>query len=176
MAFLPRLSGGSNFPQVYAAQAGDGPHRKSVTFTDDIIFSHGKQGVFQAVVIASSKAVADLLVSATTGLDHISQGMLREDEVTVFIDQTSDPGFSASGGRDVYRFATGPEFASDPSLCKGRPDPIGYDPHRMRKEVGSNKIVILRPDRFVFALCSNRTELVDAAERLCVLAETGKLE
>ncbi|UKZ74770.1 hypothetical protein TrVFT333_002440 [Trichoderma virens FT-333] len=174
MAFLPRLGGGGNFPQVYAVSVANTPRSEKVLFTDDIIFSPQKQGLFQVVVILQPHRIVDGVDAALRGLQGISNGAIRDGEATVFINTTKAAPCDLKG-RHVYRLATAAEFADDPVLSAGRPEPKGYDPHRMSKEVGNKTFVILRPDRFVFAACDTRSDLVYAAETLRRLVATGTL-
>lgn len=174
MAFLPTLGGGGNFPQVYTAPLNCQPKQPKVLFTDDLIFSPTKSGLFQVVVLLSSVESAALVDDTLSGLGEMSGGCLKEDESTVFVNTTESPVLDFNG-RKVYRLATADEFAADPALCAGRPAPIGYDPYRMSKEVGLDKYIILRPDRFVFAACDTRSELEYATKALCKLFNTGTL-
>lgn len=73
--------------------------------------------------------------------------------------------------RPVYRTATGDEFARS-TLCESRPIPRGYDETLMWKSIGGKRYVVLRPDRFVFAVCNTETELVKAAACLAQLFES----
>ena len=52
----------------------------------------------------------------------------------------------------LYRVATAEEFASSEQLCNGRPAPIGYNMYRMRDDMAERRYMIVRRDRFVFAL------------------------
>ncbi|CAM1508577.1 Fc.00g054250.m01.CDS01 [Cosmosporella sp. VM-42] len=174
MAFLPRLGGGGNFPQVYAVPITNTPRGGRVVFTDDIIFSPQKKGLFQVVVLLQPRSDSHGVEFALSGLEDISNGVIRDGEATVFVDNTQAPPLDLKS-RHVYRFATAAEFAKDPVLCAGRPEPKGYDPHRMSKEVGNKKFVILRPDRFVFAACNTRADLASAAQTLGKLVATGTL-
>ncbi|KAM0460205.1 hypothetical protein ACHAPV_004994 [Trichoderma viride] len=174
MAFSHMLGGGGNFPQVYAVRVTKTPRNERVLFTDDIIFGPQKQGLFQIVVILQHLKNIDGVEMALSGLEDISNGALKDGEATVFINKT-EPAPCDSKSRHIYRLATAGEFANDPILAAGRPEPKGYDPHRMSKEVGNKTFVILRPDRFVFAACDTRSDLVCAAQMLRKLVATGTL-
>ncbi|KAJ3466376.1 hypothetical protein MRS44_007034 [Fusarium solani] len=174
MAFLHKLGGGRNFPQVYAVRITNTPRSEKVLFTDDIIFSPQKKGLFQVVVILQPRSDADGVETALRGLEEISNGVLRDGEVTVFLNNIKAQPFDLKG-RHIYRIATATEFTNDPILSAGRPEPKGYDPHRISKEVGNKTFVILRPDRFVFAACDTRSDLVYAAQMLRKLVATGAL-
>lgn len=176
MAFLHRLGGGGNFPQVYAVLTGPtkAPQSGKVFFTDDIIWSPQKQGLFQVVVLLQPPGDSRSVEAALHGLEKISGGAIKDDEFTTFLDDAQPPP-SYFVGRNIYRVASAAEFAADPVLCKGRPEPRGYDPHRMSREVGNKMFVILRPDRVVFAACDTRSELVFAAQALRKLITTSTL-
>lgn len=174
MAFLHMLGGGGNFPQVYAVRVSNTPRNERVSFTDDIIFGPQKQGLFQIVVILQHLENVDKVEMVLRGLEDLSDGALKDGEATVFINKTESMPWD-SKCRHMYRLATAAEFANDPILSKGRPEPKGYDPHRMSKEVGNKTFVILRPDRFVFAACDTRSDLVCAAQMLRKLVATGTL-
>ncbi|SCO90055.1 uncharacterized protein FRV6_14183 [Fusarium oxysporum] len=174
MAFLPRLGGGRNFPQVYAVRITNTPQNEQVFFTDDIIFSPEKKGLFQVVVILQHLKNAGEIETALHGLQGISNGALRDSEATVFVDNTRAAPCDLEG-RHIYRVATAAEFADSPALIAGRPEPKGYDPHRMSKETNNNTFVILRPDRFVFAACNTRSDLIHVAQMLRKLVATGTL-
>ncbi|KAL7940891.1 hypothetical protein V8C42DRAFT_205788 [Trichoderma barbatum] len=174
MAFLPRFGGGGNFPQVYAVPVTNTQRNERVLFTDDVIFSPQKQGLFQVVVILQLHTNVDSVETALQGLQDISNGALRDGEATVFLDSTQ-AALCDLKGRHIYRLATATEFADDRVLSAGRPKPKGYDLHRMSKEVKNKTFVILRPDRFIFAVCDTRSDLVYAAQMLCKLVATGTL-
>ncbi|CCT75087.1 uncharacterized protein FFUJ_11171 [Fusarium fujikuroi IMI 58289] len=172
MAFLPSLGGGVMFPQVYAASTTHSLTRQPVFFTDDIIFDRQKKGIFQVVVIMQLGGSIDDIEAALDGLQELSAGALQDREATWFLDSTDSPP-SHLKGPSIYRLASAEEFAREPRLCAGRPEPVGYDALRMSKEVGEKTFVILRPDRFVFAACDTRSELLYAAEMLRDLVTTG---
>ena len=172
MAFLPTLGGGGNFPQVYAAPLNGQLKEQKVFFTDDLIFPTTKSGLFQVVVLLLSVESAALVDEALSGLGEISGGCLEDDKAAIFINTTESRGLDSSR-RKACRLATADEFAADPVLCAGRPEQIGYDPYLMSKEVGVDKYIILRPDRFAFAACDTRSELEYATKALRKLFSTG---
>ncbi|KAF1931940.1 putative monooxygenase [Didymella exigua CBS 183.55] len=165
MAFLAHMAGGFDFPQVYCVNLNDEQGSQSVQFTDDVIFAPGKKGFFQMVVFLNS--VSDLQKAQKTmeGLEDAWEGVLRLDEATYLVGDTDHPPASIQG-TNIYRLATGQEFAAHPVLCAGRPDPQYYDPSRIMRDSRNKQFVILRPDRFVFAACDNRSELREAAAGL----------
>ncbi|KAJ9165698.1 hypothetical protein NKR19_g1, partial [Coniochaeta hoffmannii] len=176
MAFLHKLGGGQNFPQVYAVRVGSDqpPQCGQVLFTDDIIFGPQKQGLFQVVVILQPHSDPINVKVELYSLEEASSGALKDGEATCFLNSTQTPPLE-SKRRDIYRIATAAEFAADPILCGGRPEPKGYDPYRMSEAVGNKKFVILRPDRFVYAVCDTRAELLFAAQTLRSLVTRGIL-
>ena len=163
-------SGGRNFPQVYVSPISN---LCKVLFTDDVIFSPEKKGLFQIAVLLHSLEEADSVYEALNGLGEVSQGALSENEATLFLDTTENLVVSTKDHR-IYRLATATEFASN-GQCAGRPDPIGYDAHRMSKEVGYNRFIILRPDRFIFAACNTQYELYSATKSLGTLFVNGAM-
>ncbi|KAJ6440665.1 oligopeptide transporter [Purpureocillium lavendulum] len=175
MAFIPTLRGGRNFPQVYAKQiTNKQPDDEAVHFTDDLIFASHKVGLFQVVVMLYSTDDDDdsFDPKSLAGLREISGGCIRGDEATVFLNRTEPPLVNA-GAEAIYRLATADEFAKYPPICANRPYPVGYDPFRMAKEVGQRRFVVLRPDRFVFAVVDTITELHLVARMVRSLVETG---
>lgn len=157
MPFIPDLNGGLCLPQVYCkSSAGE------VFFTDDIIFNPSKKGLFQLLVylqVPSELASAKDIISAIEGF---SRGEIRIDEATYIIE---DQDWKSTGGQDVksvYQLASAAEFAES-SLCDGRPEPRYYDMQYLGKALGGSKYVIVRPDRFIFAACSNLEEIERAA-------------
>ena len=173
MAFMKDMAGGQNFVQVYAVQLKADGLKQSVSFTDDIIFAPRKQATFQLVVILQSPVDIVGLETELKDLDQISEKALLPEETSVFINSTKVSSMDTDGW-DVWRLASAGEFAQT-LLCKGRPEPKNYDPYRMSKEVEGLKFVILRPDRFVFAACNNRTQLRQAAQKLGQLTKYGSL-
>lgn len=173
MAFLPTIAGGRNLPQVYVTSINTAVQPPKVLFSDDVLFAPQKKGLFQLAVLLQSPNDAMTIDQGLAGLQQASHGALREDEATLFLNSTETPAVDLKE-RPMYRLATGAEFASTP-LCAGRPEPVGYDPCRMSKEVGYKKFVILRPDRFVFAACDTVKELHVAAARVGSLFMNGEL-
>lgn len=158
LPFLPDGHGGMLFPQVYVWDFRTG----RVNFSDDLIFSCEKKGLFQLVLLPQSLDEAEELLAATQDVsshDHF----LLSDEATALIQDchTNLPTkhrLSVSGAA-VARVATGEEFAADSVLCRGRPEPKHYDPFRISKELPGMKFVMVRSDRFVYAACRTSREL-----------------
>jgi FAD binding domain len=171
MPFLPQYGGGVCFPQVYCTGLDGAQNAGPVAFTDDLIFAPLKEGLCQVVVLVDRVDEVGPAVSALTGLSQLSQGLVREDEATIFVhDFTAKLPADAKVGvgktARLVRIATGPEFAADVRLCTNRPAPRYYDAYRMKHEVHGKKFVIVRPDRFVYAACSNMEELQRAAKSM----------
>lgn len=162
--FIGDMSGGINLPQVYACDL----QTKHLSFTDDLLFSPRKKGLFQLLILPSSIDELEELKNGLGDIDTISNGLVRADEATVII-QSTDSRLSLDGrqyDQVVTRLATADEFAADPVLCKNRPPPIGYDEWRLAKEVKNKKFVVLRFDRFTFALCDTSAQLKEAVGRI----------
>jgi len=63
----------------------------------------------------------------------------------------------------AFRIVFAEEY--DVSTCPERPEPVGYDGARLRREVKA-KYIIVRPDRFIFAACNTGKDLVNASKSL----------
>ena len=171
MAFIPSMNGGGCFPQVYATRVyGTG----EVLFTDDIIFSPSKKGLFQLVVLIKTAAECSELKNSPAGIEEATNGALVADEASIFAEDFISPQRDPIGDQQIYRFATGDEFSSSP-LCTGRPRPAGYDHHLMVKAARGNNFIVLRPDRFVFAACRTTEELHEVARRIGHLVSNGTM-
>jgi hypothetical protein len=174
MPFMPEMGGGVCLPQVYCKSVGGsrmdrggggGGGKGSVFFTDDVIFGVHKKGLFQLLVSLDTlsrlqgamEMVADVKTALVAGIEDedICLG-----EPTYLVQDTgpgTPTGMPSSG--TVYQLASAEEFAASP-LCEGRPAPQGYDPLYLAKAVGSGmRFVIVRPDRFIFASCTDSKEL-----------------
>lgn len=176
MAFLPSLGGGRNFVQAYAAKVvAKNSMDAEVLFTDDLIFNASKKALFQLVVIIPGDGdTDDLDLNGLLDVEEKSGGAIQANEVTVIANSIHSV-LSAAGKHPCYRLATAEEFANHPSLCAGRPVPVGFDPYRMTREVQNRKFVILRPDRVVFAACDDMDALLFAAEKLRQFVSRGQL-
>lgn len=152
-------------PQVYARKFNDA----KLTFTDDIIFAETKQGLFQLVIfLRTAKEVEQALVDLKA-VNQYSPSQLQFEEATILIQDVEAEPLSAVSDANIARIATGEEFAADPILCKGRPEPKYYDEHRMWSEMQQKRYVIVRSDRFVYAACNDRSELIFALKELSAL-------
>lgn len=165
MFFLPEMGGGVNMRQAYCRQLlGDGQIGK-VQFTDDAIYDAEKTGLFQLVAFLLDIKDLESAKEAVKGIEDVSRDLVNAGDTTFIILSISCQ--SDRGAEDrVYRLATGEEFVNDGTMCAGRPQPDGYDPYRLTKELGGKRFAILRPDRFVFASCNTKDELQSAASEL----------
>jgi hypothetical protein len=165
--FLAELGGGVLLPQVYARALV--PNMSGIFFTDDVIYAPGKQGLFQLIILLDSTAelFTTLRQLRSLDIDGLSNNLVKQSEcVTIIHDlmatlpesQQKEFGNQQS---QIIRAASGAEFAAS-MLCKDRPEPRYYEPYRIREEVRGRKFVLIRPDRFVFAACTNIEELSGA--------------
>ncbi|KAJ5797374.1 monooxygenase [Penicillium pulvis] len=162
MPFMPELDGGAYFPQTYCI----GLQRDSVVqFTDDVIFaSRGEP--FKIVVLLDNPSEFD---AATRDLDGLNRSRgLSQGETTFFVPRAKCTGIldQVPGDecqRRLFRTASADEFSQSP-LCTSRPAPYGYDESLMFKT--GKRYVILRFDRFVYALCDTKAELEKAATQI----------
>ena len=152
LPFLP--SGGLLLPQVYVR------HFKSsrVMFSDDLIFSQGKCGLFQLLLLPDSTREATEMTAEVQQLP--TNKLIHPGEATVLIQTINIPisYLQTEGGMSMARVATGKEFAAT-VLCRNRPAPQHYDAYRIREELPGMKYVLVRPDRFVYAACKSAGEL-----------------
>ncbi|KAJ5681967.1 uncharacterized protein N7477_001907 [Penicillium maclennaniae] len=166
MPFLPNLHGGIAFPQTYCTELVKLDNQ--VRFTDDVIFSKEKTKLFQLVVLLDKPSQAIAAIEEMDGIDDLSGGHLSTKEATLLvqkkdclpIDETN--GFS---GLFLFRTATAEEFEQS-DLCVGRPEPHGYNESQIWNVVKRKRFVIVRHDRFVYAACDTRAELMEAAKGL----------
>ena len=165
---MPELSGGLCFPQTYCVALQKGA---TVQFTDDVIFGD-KNSMFQIVVLLNSLNELETAILGLKGLNKDSK-LLPPHNATFFVPRTSyKPGDFHDGlHQPVYRTATGDEFARS-MLCNSRPIPRGYDETLMWKSVDGKRYVVLRPDRFVFAVCNTEAELAKVTARMVQLFES----
>lgn len=162
--FAGDMLGGINLPQVYAYDLKS----KRLSFTDDLLFSKGKRGLFQLLILPTSMDEIEVLTNDIKDIDTISNGLIRSDEATVLV-QSTDSQMSLNGRQYdhiITRLATAEEFAADPVLCKNRPPPVGYDEWRLGAEVKHKKFVVLRFDRFTFAACDTSAQLKDVVGQI----------
>lgn len=179
MPFLPHLRGGLLFPQVYCSSRDSGAAKLSdgdISFTDDQIFASKKLGLFQLVVLVKSTHELASLQEELRDLESGPEGWLEPLEATVIV-QDSRAVLSDSNVRRfsfrVVRVATAAEFAAS-ALCENRPAPKYYDECRISKELPGKRYVVVRPDRFVYAACVDKAELVDALSKLKPALQCGE--
>lgn len=170
MTFLPSLGGGGCFPQAYCVQVEEELVAKAhsiVTFTDDVIFSEKKSGLFQLVLLPDTINETLALLRAVFETAQPPGNLLLLSEATVIVQDTSATGqiVGQEPNTDVVRIATAEEFAAS-KLCTGRPAPQYYNEYCIRREMGGRKFVILRPDMFVFAACHDTNELAQALAQI----------
>ncbi|KAJ5762321.1 uncharacterized protein N7511_005703 [Penicillium nucicola] len=167
MPFMPEFDGGLCFPQTYCIALGPGA---AVQFTDDVIFQRGK--IFQVVVLLH--ALHEINAARQELEDIHETGLLSAEDAIFFVPRPSSTDQLGDTQSDkwhrVFRAATGDEFAQS-SLCINRPVPRGYDENLMWKSVCSKRYVIVRMDRFIFAACNAKADLVKANFRLAEMFE-----
>lgn len=88
-AFLPEMGGGRNFPQVYCMNLSYHDTPKKVRFTDDVIFSSEKCGLFQLVAFLESLQDAQATRQVLCSVDEASGGALHADEVAFILNDTN---------------------------------------------------------------------------------------
>ncbi|KAH6690747.1 monooxygenase [Leptodontidium sp. MPI-SDFR-AT-0119] len=159
LPFLGEFHGGRSLPQVYCAPVSMCVKGSGIRFTDDVIFGPNKRGMFQILILLKHLADLPALRKALVGIDELARGFLIEDEATFIVQDPEIRGLGMDVGDDVYRLATGEEFAADQVLCKGRPAPQLYDMHRIEKDLYGMTFAIVRPDRFVYAACETAEQL-----------------
>lgn len=172
MDFVPGLGGGALFPQSFCVGLGGRGEGGSVGFTDDAIFAPRKSKMFQIVVLLED---LDGVANAREDLAVIDGACrhLSGDEATMFVPRSRigaphivEDAAAASKYDQVFRTATAEEFESSP-LSRGRPEARGYNEMALWDGAGCQKrYIILRFDRYVFAACSGRAELQEAAGKL----------
>lgn len=167
MPFMPDMKGGVYFPQTYCASLSKG---NQIHFTDDVIFDQNQGNkLFRVVVLLNrldemSDAVRDLQavegISQDLALDGTTFFVPKESLADFTVDDAIHDGFEDR----LFRSATAEEFGQS-DLCKNRPFPRGYNELLMWQASKGMRYVILRPDRFVFAMCQSRLELEQVAIR-----------
>ena len=159
LPFLGDAYGGITLPQVYCSPVSTSLKHEGVRFSDDVIFGKDKKGLFQLVVLLRSLAELDAARTAIHGLEKLSNNYVLPQEATFIVQASNLKGVPGCIANDVFRLATGGEFAATESLCKGRPAPKFYDMYRMRKDLYGQRYAIIRPDRFVYAACNTPEQL-----------------
>lgn len=142
---------GTLFPQVYCIRLNGS---SQVGFTDDIIFGKGRN-LFQLVVLVSDGSEIDSIHNNLPDVEALSKGEIAKSEITYLV---LDLNCNLVTTHNAARIASAQEF-SNSKLCKNRPEPAYYDPHRIQKEMGNNRYVIIRHDKFTFAVCNDSNQL-----------------
>jgi hypothetical protein len=166
MPFLPSLHGGISFPQTYCTELVKPGNR--VRFTDDVIFSKEKTKLFQIVVLLDNPEQALPATQELNGIDGISDGHLSAEEAALLVQASKClPNDDYSNFDDIWLFrtASAEEFKQS-DLCVGRPEPHGYNESQIWQVLPGKRFIIVRHDRFVYAACATRAELVEAAKSL----------
>lgn len=170
--FTPYLGGGVLCPQVYCRSLS--AEKSTIAFTDDIIYSENKLGLFQILAIVQSSRERSEVKEELRSIDisGLSHGLVQTGEETILVhDLTAtaeDVTRSAAPGLPYiqeFRIASAAEFAAS-KLCHNRPPPRYYEPHRISQEFPNMRYVILRPDRFTFTACMNIHELRSGLETI----------
>jgi len=172
MPFLPLLGGGGCIPQVWSAPLAEGAGKGEI-FTDDAIFRMGKKRLFQVVALLDSIDEVEDARMGLAGLDEISSGEVLAEEATFIIHDTSlsDPAARHSIPRDMARnkgivrivSAEEAKVCNDSEKVPTWPEPLYYNCYRLQEEYAGKRYLIVRPDRFAFAACAGRDELMEAA-------------
>lgn len=164
LPFTQNGFGGKLLPQVYAWDFAT----NRVRFTDDLIFSPQKQGLFQLLLLPRTIDEAARLLAGIRDLPQ--PPLLQTSEATVVL---QDPAIEQDAIKElvnsqaaVARVATGEEFARDAVLCRNRPAPKYYDPYRISAELPGMKLVVVRPDRFVYTSCETVEQLAGILSQL----------
>lgn len=154
MAFFPNSQGGIMFSQVYLRTADD-----TLMFSDDMIFAHGKQSLFQLVLLNDSLEQVREAMGELRCVRVAKQ--IIEEASYIVQDLGLQPAQLKIGCLRVARTASADEFNDSP-LSKGRMPAVGYNPHVWRSQHAGRRYVVVRPDRFVFAACKDVMELAIA--------------
>lgn len=178
MHFLPDYGGGQTMPQVYAAPIcfdGSCLPKEGIIFTDDQVFSPSKSGPFQLVALVERLEDIKEYGRELEDVDEFAHNLVIAGEVTYIVADIDACGVSdlpssstklkMAALRSVIRIATADEFASS-HLCRGRPEPLYYNPYRIHQSFPGKKFLVVRPDRIVFAACRDKAELIDALRQI----------
>lgn len=160
--FLP--SGGLLLPQVYAWDFSS----SRVTFTDDLLFSENKKGLFQLLLLPDSPEEVRQLVQAQRELPKCKHVIAEETTILIQSETVQSFRFQSEENMVVARLATGEEFAQS-DLCRNRPAPQYYDSRQISKEIPGVKFVLVRPDRFVYAACRDSERLAEVLDGLAYI-------
>ena len=164
MPFVPDLNGGLNVPQVYCRDISG-----KVYFTDDVIFRQPAAGIFRMFVYLNNNSDIPAASEILKKVEKWSHGELIANNTPFLVEHVDHEKVAIAKDHTVYQLATGEEFAKSP-LCIRRPDPVLYDKYQIRDKI-RGKFVIVRPDRFIFAACSEEDELKRAIESMLIVLQ-----
>ena len=146
----------------------------SVMFTDDAIFASHKRGLFQLVVLLEHEDQLDAAGSVLENLGAHPTELLYEAEATFLVRYMETTRQTHSDNKvadcvvkntpqetNAFRLATANVFGQS-HLCRNRPKPINFEVNYLFRVLKGKRFVILRPDRFVFAACVTKQEMVRA--------------
>jgi len=162
LPFLPDMQGGLQLAQVYVWSFD----ANRVGFSDDLVFAPSKQGLLQILLLPETAEEADILYEMIEDVTEKSGGLVVSDEATCLIQDHFAQQPVHTKHASIARVVSGEEFAADSRLCRNRPPPKYYDPYLIKRQVKGGKIVIVRHDRFIFAVTSTRREILDAVKML----------
>lgn len=175
--FLPKYGGGVSFPQVFAASI-DQPAPSLPMFTDDVIFSKQKRGIFQVVAFVRDleqlRNVQDEIIAI--GTEYDKDDILFLAETTYIVHSQAHATLHQSSFLDslpqfenALRIVSAEEYTAagetTDALTSGfpRPKPLNYDPGRIYTDLGKDMVfAVVRWDRMVFATCRSLLELKEA--------------
>jgi len=142
-------------PQIHVWQ--NGKH----LFSDDVIFSKGKRGTFQLVVlvdtVVEARHIEQELVDAE--IDRLSDGLFRASEATFIIHRQKQ---QEQGLPSKFIFALSQIEYDEQGFW---PPLKAYNKERIRKEFPWKKFLVVRPDRYTFGTAIAIDGLQDIAER-----------
>ncbi|KAH8819344.1 hypothetical protein F5884DRAFT_825906 [Xylogone sp. PMI_703] len=160
MPFIQEMNGGVCLPQVYCRRLDQKDN--SIFFSDSIIWRKEATGLFKIVVLGQKFEDVMSSIPLLDDIERISGGHIQKSDITVILEDLSfkllDKKPDENWADKTYQVASGEEFSASP-LCRGRPEPQGYDAYRLGKEVKRKRFIFLRPDRFVYAACDSREEI-----------------
>jgi hypothetical protein len=163
VAFLQNFDGGKTFPQVYCRvlYADNG----QIQFTDDVIFTSRKQGLFQLIQLVEQFSEARVDTNLLTRIDNCSNGCVIGKEMTVFCKKQNGDEEIKLANVSYAVVVTG-EASENSSLSISRRGTEDYNEFRFWTTFPGKRYVIVRPDRFVFAACVDEVELEYALQKI----------
>lgn len=167
MHFLPDFNGGRLLPQAYCRTYDIRSGSQCITLTDNIVYSPGKGGVVQILAMVENLRDAEKAHAELASLNLEDSGYVVPSEATLVVRKGgAEPmpartqAFHAGDliSPKIVCLASAAEFAASP-LCHGRPEPRYYQEERIFAEVGYSRFVLVRPDMFTIALCTDLSGL-----------------